>query len=63
VFNARRITQNAADASALSGVHYIAASDAPNETGIAAEIINTVVESNGIPDTNGMPGDEVNDMW
>jgi hypothetical protein len=60
VFNARRITQNAADASALSGVHYIAASDAPNETGLLQRI-NTVVESNGIPDTNGMPGDEVND--
>jgi hypothetical protein len=59
-FNERRITQNAADSAALGGVHYIAASDSPNETELQRRI-NTVVESNGVPDTNNNPGDDVND--
>jgi hypothetical protein len=59
VLNERRITQNAADASALGGVHYIAVAGPATEQRLL-EIINETVESNGIPDTNGVAGDSVN---
>jgi hypothetical protein len=59
VFNERRITQNAADASALGGVHYIAASDAPQEVQLR-KVINSAVEANDVPDSDGIPGNEIN---
>lgn len=58
--NERRITQNAADASALGGVHYMAVAGPPKEERLL-EIINEIVESNGVPDTNGIGGDQFND--
>jgi hypothetical protein len=60
VFNARRITQNAADASALGGVHYMVGSNAPEEIRLR-QVINSAVEANDVPDSDGIPGNEVND--
>ena len=59
VLNGRRITQNAADSGALSGTHYMVSSDGPTEVGMM-QTINSIIESNNIPDTNGIPGDETN---
>jgi hypothetical protein len=59
IFNERRITQNAADSAALSGVHYMVGSDAPSETALQ-RVINDVVEANGLPDTDGIPRNEIN---
>lgn len=58
-FTKRRITQNAADASVFAGVHYLAATDAPSEPGLRAKV-NAIIESNAIPDTDGIPGNETN---
>lgn len=60
VLNIRRVTQNAADASALSGVHYLSVADSPTEQGLL-EGINITVEANGVPDTDGSPGNYIND--
>lgn len=60
VLKERRVTQNAADSAALSGVHYMMSSDAPSEQRLQMEI-NEVVEANGLSDTDGIPGNEVND--
>jgi len=60
VFNGRRVAQNAADSAALTGVHYIIGSDAPTETRLR-QVVNGVIEANDIPDTDGFPGNEIND--
>lgn len=59
VLNERRITQNAADSGALTGVHYMVGRDQPTETGLQ-EVVNTVIEANGIPDTDGIGGNATN---
>ena len=59
VLNVRRITQNAADASALGAVRYMSTADGPTEQALLSGI-NKVVEANGIPDTDGVPGNESN---
>ena len=56
----RRITQNAADGSTLGGVQYIASADSPSESTLISRI-HDMVESHGVPDTDGIPGNEVND--
>lgn len=58
--NERRVTQNAADASALRGVHYMASSNGPQEQQLL-EVVNSIVEANGIPDTDGTGGNATND--
>lgn len=58
--NERRVTQNASDASSLAGVHYMEASDAPTEDGLRAKV-NSVVEAHGVPDSDGTPGNAIND--
>jgi hypothetical protein len=60
VLNERRIVQNASDASALRGVHYIVSSDSPDETGLCATV-NRIVEGNGVADTDGIAGNAIND--
>jgi hypothetical protein len=60
VLNVRRVTQNAADASALGGVHYLSVADSPTEQGLLAGI-NVAVEANGVPDTDGIRGNHIND--
>jgi hypothetical protein len=59
ILNGRRVAQNGADSAALRGIHYINGSDAPSESRLQ-EVINSVVESNGIPDTDDIPGNNVN---
>ena len=59
-FNERRITQNASDASVLGGVHYMAASNAPTEDGLRQKV-NSIAEAHGLPDSDGVPGNAVND--
>jgi len=56
----RRIAQNAADASALGGTQYLATADNPTEQGLL-ELINSSVESNGVPDSDGIAGNQIND--
>lgn len=60
VFNARRVAQNAVDGAALTGVHFLVGSDVPTETRLR-EVVNGVVEANEIPDTDGVPGNAVNE--
>lgn len=60
VFNGRRVAQNAVDGAAMAGVHYMFGTDAPTETRLQ-EVVNGVVESNGVGDTDGNPGNAVND--
>lgn len=60
VYNERRIVQNGADASALRAAHYIASSDAPDEAGLCTTV-NGIVEGNGVPDSDGVAGNAVND--
>ena len=60
VFHARRVAQNAADSAALTGVHYMVGSNAPTETGLQ-QVINGIVESNHVGDTDGTPGNAVNE--
>lgn len=60
VLNERRITQNAADSAALTGMHYIEGTDAPTEERLL-EVINGVVQANGVPDTDEDPDNSVND--
>jgi hypothetical protein len=64
----RRRAQNAADAAALAGTRLISLAmmtcDAIDYSGLDLEIarvVNEYAEGNGISDTNGVPGDEVND--
>lgn len=59
-FNRRRVVQNAADSAAMTGVHYIRKGGTLDETRLQ-EVVNSVIEANGIPDTNDTPGDHVND--
>jgi len=64
-YSKRRITQNAADASALGGTQYIAAGEAPTELNLIKKV-NDLVEANGVPDTDGVPANEINgnvDVW
>jgi hypothetical protein len=68
LFMQRRQAQNAADAAALAGTRLIAAAmqtcdpiDMPALDVKIARTVNTYAEQNGLGDTNGMPGDEVND--
>jgi hypothetical protein len=56
----RRVVQNAADASVLGGMQYVVATNSPIETTLLARI-NESVERNGIPDSDGIPGNEIND--
>ena len=60
VFTERRVVQNAADSAAFTGVHYIFSSNAPSETRLR-EVVNSAAEANGVPDTDGNPGNAVND--
>jgi hypothetical protein len=64
----RRRAQNAADAAALAGTRLIAAAMQecdpivmPALDAKIARTVNTYAEQNGVSDTNGVPGDEVND--
>lgn len=59
-FSARRVTQNAADSAAMTGVHYIRKGGTLDETRLL-EVVNSIIEANGIPDTNDVPGDSVNE--
>lgn len=59
ILNSRRVTQNAADASALGGVRYMATSDSPDEQVLLSRI-HEVIEANGLPDTDGTPSNEIN---
>jgi hypothetical protein len=68
LFMKRRGAQNAADAAALAGTRLIGKAmmtcDAIDYGGLDAVIaraVNEYAEGNGISDTNGVPGDEVND--
>lgn len=56
----RRIVQNAADAGAMSGIQYYISTDEPTEVGLL-EIMNRKVENHGVEDTDGIPGNEIND--
>jgi hypothetical protein len=58
--NQRRVTQNGADSGALAGVHYMIGSDSPTETQLRVEV-NSVIEAHGVPDTDGIPRNHVND--
>jgi hypothetical protein len=60
VLNLRRVTQNAADSGALSGTHYIVTNVNLNETRLQ-EMVNSVVEANGVADTDGIPNNSIND--
>jgi hypothetical protein len=68
LFMERRRAQNAADAGALAGTRLISLAmmtcDPIDMSGLDAKIarvVNEYAEGNGISDTNGVPGDEVND--
>ena len=52
--------QDAADAGALGGVLYLSEIEENSEAGLIAAI-NRIVESNGIPDTDGKGANEKND--
>jgi len=52
--------QDAADAGALGGVLYLSEIEENSEAGLIAAI-NGIVESNGIPDTDGKGANEKND--
>lgn len=60
VFSARRVVQNGADSAALTGVHYMIGSNAPTEKRLQ-EVVNSVVEANGVADTDGDPGNHINE--
>jgi hypothetical protein len=67
LFMQRRRAQNAADAATLAGTHLIslaiqtcATIDMPALDAKIARTINSYAEQNGIADTNGIAGDEVN---
>jgi len=68
LFVERRQAQNAADASALAGTRLVtqaiqtcAAIDMPAFDAEVDRTINRYAEQNGVTDTNGVAGDEVND--
>ncbi len=56
----RRRAQNAADAGALAGAHQLVIYLAGTPTDIRAAI-NQAAEQNGIPDSDGIPGNDTND--
>ena len=60
VLNLRRVTQNAADSGALAGAYHIVSSPSPDET-FLQETINSVIEANRVPDSDGIPGNATND--
>ncbi len=63
----RRRAQNAADAAALAGTRLLAKAiqlcdaDPVGADLVIAKKINEYAEMNGVADTNGVPGDEIND--
>ena len=63
----RRRAQNAADAAAMAGTRLLAQAiqmcnaDPVGGDRVIAQKINEYAELNGVEDTNGVPGDEVND--
>lgn len=56
----RRIVQNASDASAIGGLRYKVRANAPTEPGLMATV-HQVVEAHGVPDSDGIADNEVND--
>jgi hypothetical protein len=57
--NERRKTQNAADSSSMTGIQYVITADIPAESVLQVKI-NQIGESYGIPDSDGIPGNETN---
>lgn len=59
----RRDAQNAADAGALRGAQEVASASNDNDVyhSDVLRAVNDLVERNGVEDTNGNPGDDVND--
>ena len=59
-FVRRRNAQNAADAAALGATQYVINFNNKTETGLR-ERVNAIVEAHGVPDTDGIAGNSVND--
>lgn len=65
-YNQRRIAQNAADAAAMGGTYEVyqqhkSVYSGTWDEGVTRAKINTAAEAIGIADTNGIPGDAIND--
>jgi hypothetical protein len=66
LFMQRRRAQNAADAAAMAGTRMLAKAintchaDPDGTDAVIASQVNRFAEQNGVSDTNGVPGDEVN---
>lgn len=67
LFLQRRNAQNAADAAALAGTRllaqaiYTCGADPSGADQVVAQEVNRFAERNGMSDTNGVPGDAIND--
>ena len=57
-FAARRQMQNASDSAAIAGAKQIQENE--NDVDVILREVNAYAEENRVPDTNGVPGDEVN---